>query len=51
MGASAGWTSASTRIQPSEIMKIGIVLALARFYHGPSAKEAQLSLEAADPGR
>jgi rod shape determining protein RodA len=31
------------RFQPSEIMKIGIVLVLARFYHGVSAKEAQLS--------
>ena len=29
-----------TRIQPSEIMKIGVVLALARWYHGASAKEA-----------
>ena len=32
-----------TRIQPSEIMKIGLVLALARFYHGLSAKDARLS--------
>jgi rod shape determining protein RodA len=31
------------RFQPSEVMKIGIVLVLARFYHGLSAKEAQLS--------
>jgi len=31
------------RIQPSEIMKIGLVLALARFYHGISAAEARLS--------
>ena len=31
------------RIQPSEIMKIGLVLALARFYHGLSAKEARFS--------
>jgi rod shape determining protein RodA len=31
------------RIQPSEIMKIGLVLALARFYHGLSAAEARLS--------
>jgi rod shape determining protein RodA len=30
-------------LQPSEIMKIGLVLALARFYHGLSAKEAQWS--------
>jgi rod shape determining protein RodA len=31
------------RIQPSEIMKIGLVLALARFYHGLSAADARLS--------
>jgi rod shape determining protein RodA len=31
------------RIQPSEIMKIGLVLALARFYHGITAAEARLS--------
>lgn len=31
------------RFQPSEVMKIGIVLALARFYHGVSADSARLS--------
>jgi rod shape determining protein RodA len=31
------------RMQPSEIMKIGLVLALARFYHGTSSESAQLS--------
>ncbi len=31
------------RLQPSEIMKIGLVLALARFYHGLSAEAAKLS--------
>ena len=31
------------RIQPSEIMKIGLVLALARYYHGLSASEARWS--------
>ena len=31
------------RLQPSEIMKIGLVLALARFYHGLSADAAKLS--------
>ena len=31
------------RFQPSEVMKIGIVLALARFYHGISADSARLS--------
>jgi rod shape determining protein RodA len=29
--------------QPSEVMKLGIALALARLYHGVSAKRAQLS--------
>jgi rod shape determining protein RodA len=29
--------------QPSEVMKLGIVLALARFYHGLSASRARLS--------
>jgi rod shape determining protein RodA len=31
------------RIQPSEIMKIGIVLALARFYHALNSQQAKLS--------
>lgn len=31
------------RFQPSEVMKIGIVLALGRFYHGMSAESANLS--------
>lgn len=31
------------QLQPSEIMKIGLVLALARFYHGMSGKSAQFS--------
>jgi rod shape determining protein RodA len=31
------------QFQPSELMKIGLVLALARFYHGLSAKNAKLS--------
>jgi rod shape determining protein RodA len=31
------------RFQPSEVMKIGLVLALARFYHGITADEARLS--------
>lgn len=30
-------------VQPSEIMKIGLVLALARFYHGLPARQAQWS--------
>jgi rod shape determining protein RodA len=31
------------RIQPSEIMKIGLVLAMARFYHGLSARDSRFS--------
>jgi len=31
------------RFQPSEIMKVGVVLALARFYHGMSADSARMS--------
>ena len=31
------------QFQPSELMKIGLVLALARFYHGISARNAKLS--------
>ncbi|HZV63745.1 MAG TPA: FtsW/RodA/SpoVE family cell cycle protein, partial [Telluria sp.] len=37
------WLHVGIDIQPSEIMKIGLVLALARFYHGLSGKSAQLS--------
>ena len=38
------------QIQPSEIMKIGLVLALARFYHGLSAASAKLSWRLLIPG-
>lgn len=31
-----------TRIQPSEFMKVAVVLALARYYHGATAQEAKL---------
>jgi rod shape determining protein RodA len=31
------------QFQPSEVMKVGIVLALARFYHGLSSQNAKLS--------
>lgn len=40
MGATRWLDLGVTRIQPSEIMKIGVVLALARWYHGATAKEA-----------
>ncbi|MFN3352739.1 MAG: rod shape-determining protein RodA [Brevundimonas sp.] len=30
-----------TRVQPAEFMKLAVVLALARWYHGATAKEAQ----------
>ncbi|MBC6981079.1 rod shape-determining protein RodA [Caulobacter sp. 17J80-11] len=45
MGATRWLNLGFTRIQPSEIMKIGIVLALARFYHGASAKDASFSFK------
>lgn len=38
------------QIQPSEIMKMGLVLALARFYHGMSAASARLSWRLILPG-
>ncbi|MDP3175387.1 MAG: rod shape-determining protein RodA [Phenylobacterium sp.] len=43
MGAQRWLNLGFVRLQPSEIMKIGIVLALARFYHGLSGKNAHLS--------
>ena len=43
MGATRWLDLGITRIQPSEIMKVGIVLALARFYHGASAEAARWS--------
>ncbi|RZJ00187.1 MAG: rod shape-determining protein RodA [Brevundimonas sp.] len=43
MGATRWLDVGITRIQPSEIMKIGLVLALARYYHGASAKDATFS--------
>ena len=43
LGAKRWIGTSSIQIQPSEIMKIGLVLALARFYHGLSPREAALS--------
>ncbi|ODT58423.1 rod shape-determining protein RodA [Phenylobacterium sp.] len=43
MGAQRWLAFGPFSFQPSEIMKLGIVLALARFYHGISADAARLS--------
>lgn len=43
MGAQRWLDLGVISFQPSEIMKLGIVLALARFYHGISADRARLS--------
>jgi rod shape determining protein RodA len=43
LGAQRWLQAGPIQIQPSEIMKIGLVLALARFYHGASGRTARLS--------
>jgi rod shape determining protein RodA len=43
LGATRWLQAGPIQIQPSEIMKVGLVLALARFYHGLSADKARLS--------
>jgi len=43
MGATRWLEIGPFSFQPSEIMKLGIVLALARFYHGMSAESARMS--------
>jgi rod shape determining protein RodA len=43
LGAARWLQFGPIQIQPSEIMKIGMVLSLARYYHGISAREARFS--------
>jgi len=43
LGAQRWLGAGGFSFQPSEVMKIGIVLALARLYHGASAQRARLS--------
>jgi rod shape determining protein RodA len=43
MGAQRWLDIGPVRIQPSEVIKIGLVMALARFYHGLSASRARWS--------
>ncbi|WP_269716904.1 rod shape-determining protein RodA [Caulobacter sp. NIBR2454] len=43
LGAQRWLQLGPVRLQPSEIMKIGVVLGLARFYHGMSGESARLS--------
>ncbi|PTS87417.1 MULTISPECIES: rod shape-determining protein RodA [unclassified Caulobacter] len=43
LGAQRWLSIGSFRFQPSEVMKIGLVLALARYYHGLSADSARFS--------
>ena len=43
LGAARWLQIGHIKFQPSEVMKIGLVLALARFYHGLSAESARLS--------
>jgi rod shape determining protein RodA len=43
LGAARWLQYGPVQIQPSEIMKIGMVLSLARYYHGISASEARFS--------
>ena len=42
LGAKRWIGTSAFQIQPSEIMKLGLVLALARFYHGLTSREASL---------
>ena len=42
LGATRWLNLGFMRLQPSEMMKIGVVLALARYYHGATLQEARL---------
>ncbi len=46
LGAKRWLAVGGGKFQPSELMKIGLVLALARFYHALSADDARFLLEA-----
>ncbi len=50
MGATRWLSIGPFSFQPSEIMKLGIVLALAKFYHGMSAESARMSWWLLIPG-
>jgi rod shape determining protein RodA len=50
MGAQRWLQLGPVRLQPSEIMKVGVVLALARFYHALSPASARLSWRLIIPG-
>lgn len=43
LGATRWLNLGFTRLQPSEIMKVGLVLGLARYYHAASARDAKFS--------
>ncbi|HYG26942.1 MAG TPA: rod shape-determining protein RodA [Caulobacteraceae bacterium] len=50
MGAQRWLQIGPLRMQPSEIMKIGVVLALARYYHSLPPSDARLSWKLIAPG-
>jgi len=50
MGAQRWLQIGPLRMQPSEIMKIGVVLALARYYHALPSADAKLSWKLIVPG-
>src|SRR3569832_605577 len=43
LGATRWLNLGFTRLQPSEIMKVALVLGLARYYHAASARDARFS--------